>query len=94
MPAFLRGISSISPLYWGAYIICNVTFEDTTFSCPANDSACYLTSGEQILKLYKYSGRDGKYGMTFHYWMLTVVTVIYMLLAVVAVRIRAYKISH
>jgi hypothetical protein len=97
-PQFLEDISNISPLYWGAYLMSNIVFEGQTFTCNEDDElpdgSCYFQTGDQVLDLYNFGGRDGKYGMTYHYWMLGIVTTIYFLIAIVGVRLRAYKISH
>jgi hypothetical protein len=98
MPQFLVDLSNISPMYWGAYILANVTFEGQNFTCDEEDElpdgSCMYSTGDEVLDLYNFGNREGKFGLTFHFWMLGVVTTIYFLLAVVGVRLRAYKISH
>jgi ABC-type multidrug transport system permease subunit len=98
MPAFLKGINRLSPMSWGAYILTNITFQDTTFTCSSDevkaDGSCYFATGDEVLALYDYDGGDGKYGMTFNYFMLAIVTMIYILLALISVRLRALKLSH
>jgi hypothetical protein len=98
MPQFLTDLSSISPMYWGAYIISNISFEDQTFDCNTDDAlpdgSCLYSTGDDVLDLYNMTGADGKYGLTFHYIILTIVTIIYMLLAMFAMRLRAFKLSH
>lgn len=78
---------------WGSYIMANLVFEGETFTCDADSYTCF-TTGDQVLALYDLGGRDGKYGLTFHYWMLLMLVLIYMLLAIVALRLKAFKISH
>jgi hypothetical protein len=96
MPQFLTDLSNISPMYWGAYIMSNVAFEGETFTCDQEsiDNGSCLTTGDEVLELYNFGGRDGKYGLTFHYWIVAVLVCIYFMIAVLAVRLRAYKISH
>lgn len=98
MPQFLTDLSSISPMYWGAYIISNISFEDQTFDCNTDDAlpdgSCLYSTGDDVLDLYNMTGADGKYGLTFHYIILTIVTIGYMLLAMFAMRLRAFKLSH
>jgi hypothetical protein len=98
MSQVLLDLSNISPQYWGAYLLTNLAFEGQTFTCDADetlpDGSCYFSTGDDVLEFYNMGNRDGPYGMTFHYLMLGIVTFIFFLLAVVGVRLRAYKISH
>ena len=56
---------------------------------------CATTTGAQVLSQY-HMNDDGKsqQGITFHYILLAVLTFIYLALAVIAVRGRAYHLSH
>lgn len=93
MPVFLDYLSYISPLKWGAFLLTNITFKDKTFTCSDTDSSC-LSTGEQVLDLYNMQPGSGTNSMNFHAIMLAVVTLIYFLVALLAVRWRARMISH
>ena len=96
MPQFLIDLSNISPMYWGAYIMANIAFEGETFTCDEEsiENGSCLTTGDEVLELYNFDDRDGEYGLTFHYWMLGLIVAMYFVFAVIAVRLRAMKISH
>lgn len=98
MPEVLYDLSNISPMYWGAYILSNLVFEGQRFSCNKDDElpdgSCYFETGDEVLDFYKFGGRNGKYGLTYHYWMLGIVCFIYFLISMISVRLRGYKISH
>lgn len=99
MPQFLIDLSYVSPLRWGAYLLANIAFAGETFVCDGNDdhttgpnpATCALTTGEEVLALYGFTGGGS---MAFHYLMVTVIAVIYFVLCWIVFRWRAYKLSH
>jgi hypothetical protein len=94
MPQFLIDLSYVSPLRWGAYLLANIAFAGETFVCDddtANAATCGLTTGDEVLALYGFTGGGS---MAFHYLMVTVIAVIYFVLCWVVFRWRAYKLSH
>ena len=93
MPEFFEKLGYVSPLKWGSYILANVVFQGETFTCD-DDVGCYLTTGQSVLQLYGMNDNDGPYGMKYHYYMLAIVTMAYFLVALVAIRLRAWKLSH
>lgn len=93
MPVFLDYLAFISPLKWGAFLLTNIAFQGETFDCDANDSTC-LSTGDEVLDLYNMNAGQGTRSMMFYSYMLVVITVVYFLLALLAVRLRAIKLSH
>lgn len=92
MPQFLVDLSYISPITWGSYILANTAFAGQTFSCGDTPAAtCVLTTGEDVLSLYGFTGGGS---MGFHYLMVSVLVFVYFLVMLVAFRWRAYRISH
>lgn len=91
MPKFIRDISYVSTLTWGSYIIANVALEGQEFSCDLPEG-CSLTTGNEVLELYKFKASSKQ--MNFYYYILAVLTVIYLACALIAVRLHAYRISH
>lgn len=96
MPLFLEGLSCISPLKWGAFLLTNIVFKGQSFSCDddSTTSTTCLATGEDVLDLYDMNPGNGTRSMGFHYLMLAVVTIGYFLLALLAVRLRARQASH
>lgn len=98
MPLALRYVSYLSPTSWGCYVLSNVVFQQKTFTCDASErdsqGNCHFSTGEQVLALYDMDGADGKFGMTYHMYMLAVVTVSVFLLSFAVLRARAYRLSH
>lgn len=98
MPMALRYISYVSPTTWGCYVLTNVVFQQETFTCDASEldsqGNCPYSTGEQVLALYDMDGGGGRYGMTYHMYMLAVVTASVFLLSYIVLRGRAYRLSH
>jgi hypothetical protein len=98
MPIELRYISYISPVTWGAYILTNVVFQQATFTCDSDqkDSQgnCPTSTGEQVLDLYDMGGGGGAYGMTYHMYMLAIVTSMFLLVTYIVLRLRMLALSH
>lgn len=93
MPEFIKGISNLSPMYWGAYIMANIAFEDETFTCTSSqlvNGTCPLSTGDEVLDLYGFNNGH----VTEHYWILALITGGYWLLSIAALRMRAWKLSH
>jgi hypothetical protein len=107
MPTFLQGLSKISPMYWGSYLLMNFTFRSQSFSCdvvknnnsPHDDDLphhCYST-GDEILTLYQMNSShdaDADDGLSLRFILLGVIVSVYLFLAILSVRIRAFLISH
>ena len=98
MPVELRYISYISPVTWGSYILANVVFQGETFTCEETEKDaqgyCPTSTGDEVLSLYDMGGGSGTYGMTYHMYMLAVVTCCFLLLTYLVLRGRAYTLSH
>ncbi|RYY86717.1 hypothetical protein EON63_05370 [archaeon] len=94
MPVALTYLSYISPLMWGSFILSNLTFDGETFSCDDADSGICYTTGEEVLDVYNLNKGSGWRSMSFHYYILTMISVLYLFGAVFAVRMRARVLSH
>lgn len=92
MPLFIVIFSYISPISWGSYILSNIAFEDETFSCTDDEqtNGSCLATGDAVLDLYDFNQAQ----MPLHYIIIGAVTAGYWLLAVIAVRVSAYRLSH
>lgn len=100
MPVFFEYIGDISPVRWGSYIAANTVLRGETFHCDSDelnyDGTCALTTGTEVLEQYDMKDIEGSTTQTvrFHYIMLSVLISLYLIVAVIAVRLRAYKLSH
>jgi hypothetical protein len=98
MPLALDYFNNISPIHWGAWTLANVAFRDVTFTCTPQEQLsngqCPTQTGDQVLTLYGFTGVGGKYGYGFHLGILFMIMAVMGLLSFVALRYRAYKLSH
>lgn len=99
MPQELVYISKASPITWGSYILSNIVFLDATFTCEPSEQLpngqCPLATGEQVLDLYNMNSRaEGHNAMTYHYWMLGLLTSVFFILSLVVFRAKSYYLSH
>lgn len=97
MPLALIDIAYISPNRWGAYLVSNIAFSGKTYSCTQSEEVngvCPLSTGDDVLELYGYVDYGPPYGMSYHYYMLGIIAGLYFLVSIVAVRLRALKLSH
>lgn len=95
MPAVFLSLRYISPLYYGSYVLSNLVFFDVEFSCSdsSNDN-CFYSDGNQVLSAYNFSDRNGQYGYNFHYVMLAVSILFYLLVTLVGFRWSARSLVH
>lgn len=98
MPDFIKGISQISPLSWGSYILANSAFAGETFTCSGDEKDqngdCPYETGHDVLSLYDMDDGSGPRGTAFHAWILGTVTFAYLLASFIMIRWRAYRLSH
>lgn len=93
MPQFIIDINLISPLQWSSYLLTNLAFRKETFDCSPSDSTCF-TTGEEVLDFYNMNSSDPRFGMTYHYYMLAITVVVFLILAILSLRLRVWYISH
>lgn len=100
MPFILKYLSYASPVVWGAWIMTNVAFAGEKFTCDPDQldtsGRCPISTGEEVLVLYNMENTPvyGLDGMLWHALVGLGVTLIYFVIAFVAVRGRAFKLSH
>lgn len=99
-PYVLIVISYLSPLRWGAYLLMDLAFRHRSFDCApsaSSDEVC-LSSGKDVLKLYDldklFPDQSVAQNVQVYYVLCTCALVFGWVLALCALRLKAYRLSH
>lgn len=98
MSSVFTYVNYASPFKWGAWIEMNTVMSGEEFTCSSSeqlsDGSCPISSGDQVISLYKMSpgGADG--GMNQHVWILALECGVLFLMSYVILNRRANTLKN